>query len=99
MDQDSGNGRKLPDLITVFAEMDPHTLITPEWMARTMGRHVYSIDRAIERGDFPVPSAFLNTRVWTPAALIQYINETIARQTEEALNKRKNVTSLPKRRS
>lgn len=91
------NGRKLPDIITVFAEMNPLTLITPEWMAKTMGRHVYSIDRAIERGDFPVPSAFLNTRVWTPGALIQHINETIARQTQDALNKRKNVTSLSRR--
>ena len=99
MDQDSGQGRKLPDLITVFAEMNPRTLITPEWMARTMGRHVYSIDRAIDRGDFPVPCAFLNTRVWTPNSLIQHIDETIARLTEEALNKRKNVTSLPTRRT
>ena len=98
MDQAEGNGRKLPDLITIFAEMDPRALITPEWMAKTMGRHVYSIDRAIERGDFPVPSAFLNTRVWTPAALIQHINETISRQTQEALNRRRNVTSLPKGR-
>ena len=98
MDQDCGYGRKLPDIIEVFAEMNPHTLITPEWMAKTMGRHVYSIDRAIERGDFPVPSAFLNTRVWTPGALIRHINETIARQTEEASTKRRNVTSFPKRR-
>ena len=95
---DRENGRKLPDIITVFAEMNPLTLITPEWMAKTMGRHVYSIDRAIERGDFPVPSAFLNTRVWTPGALIQHINETIARQTQDAMNKRKNVMSLPQRR-
>ena len=95
---DRENGRKLPDIITVFAEMNPLTLITPEWMAKTMGRHVYSIDRAIERGDFPVPSAFLNTRVWTPGSLIQHINETIARQTQDAMNKRKNVMSLPQRR-
>ena len=95
---DRENGRKLPDIITVFAEMNPLTLITPEWMAKQMRRHVYSIDRAIERGDFPVPSAFLNTRVWTPGALIQHINETIARQTQDAINKRKNVMSLPQRR-
>lgn len=75
--------------LVVLGGLPSRAIVTEPVLARMLGKHPVSIQRAVERGELPPSVRLMGKPVWTVGSLIDYIEKRleVARQTVDGIRR------------